>query len=191
LLKLPPSTPSSDRNGEPETPAVAYEDKRTITVLIAYAPKNRLYLENVLFLLRALNSQLSHAGEKWHDLEIIVQLYDVTTDLNNITDTVNSANPFQPYQLIILLLSREFVGLDFCYSKQMEAVFKDSQVGKKLLCVLLNVCTLKGYPFSILPQSCYLPGAQRPVSAGSGRRDRMYQEIADGIERAIDYLQMR
>jgi hypothetical protein len=73
----------------------------------------------------------------------------------------------------------------------MEAVFKDPQVGRKLLCVLLQVCTLKGYPFSTLPRSCYLPGDQRPVSASGGRKDKMYQEIADGIERAIDYLQIR
>lgn len=191
LSALPASTPSADTSLPSQAPAtVDDEKKRTMAILIAHAPENASSLKNMLFLLNALKYQLCSKGQKWANLDIDVQPYDVTRDLSGITDTAKSDNPLQPYQLIILLLSLEFVAQPFCYSEQMKAVFEDPQVERRLLCIPLRECPLKGYPFSLLPRSCYLPGNQRPVGVGNVKH-KAYMEIANGIEKAVDDLKIR
>lgn len=172
-------------------PATEDENKKTITALVAYAPENISYLKIIMSLINALIHQFCHENEKWHNLDIKVDEYDITRSLSEITDTANSNDPLKPYQLIILLLSFESVGLDFYYSEQMRPVFENhKQIQNRLRCVLLHPCTLAGYPFRSLPQSCYLPTNQQPIVKWDKEPEAL-ANISSGLERAIDFLSAR
>src|SRR6266700_3113066 len=103
------------------------EYKTTISILIAHAPEDVLCLEKIMRSINALKNQLCHKHRKWDGLDIIVQPYDITKALGWITDTADSPDPLQPFHLVVLLLSLDFVGSEFSYSEQMETVFKNHQ----------------------------------------------------------------
>jgi len=96
-------------------------------------------------------------------------------------DYVDTAN------LILLLISQEFIASDFCYSKQIiRAVERHRQ---KNVChvipILLRPASLwRGTPFGHLP---FLPKSGQPVSRCDP--DDAFDEIATYVKSKLDSLQ--
>lgn len=185
-----PAQPRGD-SVQSQVSSVDGEYKTTISILIAHAPASEdvLCLEKIMRSINALKNQLCHKNRKWDGLDIVVQPYAITKALSWITDTADSPDPLQPYHLVILLLSLDFVGSEFCYCEQMETVFKNHQNGKRLLCVPLSECPLEGYPFDLLSEACYLPPMQRPISSWE-REGEAYREVYNGIRSTIEHWRL-
>ncbi len=188
-----PDRSAAHVSSQPQT--VQEEDneyKQTIIVFIAYAPSDKYYYTQLMNRINSTIYQLCKKGRKWSDLNIIIEPFDITTSLSMITDTAHSNDPLQPYQLVLWLLSSEFVGHPFCYSENLAPTILH-QGYRRLLCILLHECFLDGYPFDTVPSECYLPTNQLPISSweGKGGEHQAFNNITVKIVDAINKLLLR
>ena len=143
------------------------------SVFISYAHEDQQYLASLLKHLNALIRQ--NIISRWYDGDILPG----TEWRNQIMHHV------QTDQIILLLISADFMASDFCYSVEMEAAIKRHDAGQaRVIPILLRPTDWQGTPFAKLQM---LPTAAKAVSTWSDR-DAAFIDVVKGIRRAIQDL---
>jgi hypothetical protein len=86
-------------------------------------------------------------------------------------------------QIILLLISADFLASDYCYSLEMKLALELHQAKTALVIpILLRPCDWQGSPFSMLQM---LPKDDKPVTLWSNQ-DSAFFDVATGIRKAIE-----
>lgn len=103
-----------------------------------------------------------NAGEEWHE-KIMGEL--------------------RTSQIIILLVSSDFISSAFCYEKEMEAAMEMYRSGQAIVIpVLLRSCNCKGHPFYSLQM---VPSGR---AVDDGNTDTAFAHVIEHIEASVDRL---
>lgn len=95
---------------------------------------------------------------------------------------------FKRADLILLLVSADFVASDYCYEIEMKTALEREKKGEaKVVPVILRECKWKQSPFAELQS---LPKDAEPVANWSNR-DKAWTNVADGIEKLVGQLRQR
>jgi hypothetical protein len=148
--------------------------RRPITIFVAYAPDDERYRQ----LLERELWTLSRQG-----LNIIWDFFNVTTSLDLIMDT---DNPLDMSDLILLLVSPDFVSLDFCYNQAMQQAVDRHKRGAWVSPILLRKSRWERTPFGIKPLPV-LPKNRVPVKEWLDE-DAAFFDISEGIIRGVKHL---
>jgi hypothetical protein len=88
-------------------------------------------------------------------------------------------------QIILLLVSADFINSDFCYSIEMEqAIARHDANQARVIPIIVRPVDWKGAPFAKLQA---LPTRGKPVARWP-THDDAFEDIVQGIRRAIDDL---
>ncbi len=101
------------------------------------------------------------AGEEWKDA---------------IDGNLESAD------IILLLVSADFIASDYCYEKEMKRAMERHEKGAKVIPIILRACDWKSAPFGKVQG---LPKDAKPVMKWKDR-DEAWNDVAQGIRRAIE-----
>lgn len=147
-------------------------------VFISYAHEDRPYLNELTAHLSIL--QKRKLISTWNDTDISPG----TEWKPQIMERLNRA------QIILLLISADFINSDFAYGKEMELAIRRHKANQaRVIPIILRSVYWKGAPFDILD---VLPlDANKKVKpiVNWARRDDGYLNIVEGIARAIDNLE--
>jgi energy-coupling factor transporter ATP-binding protein EcfA2 len=112
----------------------------------------------------------------WHDRNITAG----TDWAQAIDDNLNTAN------IILLLISSDFLALDYCYDKEMTRALENHTQGTaRVIPIILRPCDWHSAPFGKLQA---LPKDAKPVTQWSDP-DEAFTHIAQGIRKAVAELQ--
>jgi predicted aspartyl protease len=112
----------------------------------------------------------------WHDRRISAG----TGWTGEIDDHLNRAD------IILLLISAEFIASDYCYDKEMTRAMERHETGEaRVIPVILRPCDWAGAPFGKLQG---LPKDMKPVTSWTSR-DEAFKGVAVGIRKAAQELQ--
>ena len=144
-----------------------------VEVFISYSHKDRRFRDRLATHLSNLRNQ-----------EIISDWYD--GDIPPGTEwEPQITNHLQTAQIILLLISADFMASKFCYSIELkEAIARHDAKQACVIPIILRPTDWEGAPFEKLQ---VLPSDARPVSAWSSR-DAAFQNVVKGIRRAIQDL---
>ena len=143
------------------------------SVFISYAHEDQQYLAGLLKHLNALIRQ--NIISKWYDGDILPG----TEWRNQIMQHV------QTDQIILLLISADFMASDFCYSFEMEEAIRRHDAGQaRVIPIPLRPTDWQGTPFAKLQM---LPTAAKAVSTWPDR-DAAFIDVVKGIRKAIQDL---
>ena len=111
----------------------------------------------------------------WHDREIMPgEEWEQAIDMH-----LNTAN------LILLLISSDFMNSDYCYGKEMQRALERHREGTcRVIPILLRPTYWEGAPFSSLQ---LLPTDARPITRWPDR-DEAFQDVVTEISRTIKDL---
>ncbi|HEY9824683.1 MAG TPA: TIR domain-containing protein [Stenomitos sp.] len=88
-------------------------------------------------------------------------------------------------QIILLLISPDFMASDYCYDIEMQrAITRHDEGTARVIPVILRPCDWKDSPFSKLQA---LPKEAKPITTWSDR-DSAFLDVVQGIRRAVDSL---
>lgn len=152
--------------------------KRTIEVFYSYAHKDeklRKKLEMQLSLLK----QQGHITN-WHDRKI-----DAGQEwANKINEHLNTAD------IILLLVSPDFLASDYCYSTEMKRALERHENGEaRVIPIILRPVDWENAPFSGLQA---LPQDGKPVTNRSwGSQDEALLDVAKGIRKVVEEINNR
>ncbi|HEU5381899.1 MAG TPA: toll/interleukin-1 receptor domain-containing protein [Ktedonobacteraceae bacterium] len=141
-----------------------------VEVLLCYAHKDARLLNN----LKAHLKSLQHEGliALWHDRNITAG----KDWAREIDEHLNTA------QIILLLVSSDFINSDYCYSVEMErALERDKQGEVCAIPIILRPCDWDNSPLSKLQA---LPKDGKPITTW-GNRDSAFLDVAKGLRRVI------
>lgn len=142
-------------------------------VFISYAHKDRKFLDELATHLSNLRNQ--GVISDWHDGDILPG----TEWKPQIMDHLQTA------QIILLLISADFMASKFCYSIELqEAIARHDADQARVIPILLRPTDWEGAPFAKLQM---LPSDAKPVNAWSSR-DAAFKNVVTGIRRAIQNL---
>lgn len=143
------------------------------TVFISYAHEDKHYVAGLLKHL----SNLIRQGliSKWYDGDILPGTEWRAQIMNHVkTD-----------QIILLLISADFIASDFCYSVEMGEALKRHDAGQaRVIPIILRPTDWQGTPFAKIQ---VLPSSAKAVSTWSDR-DSAFIDVVNGIRRAIEDL---
>lgn len=149
------------------------EDIVALEVFISYSQKDiRLRNELTKHL-----SNLRNQGiiSDWHEGNITAG----TEWKSQILNHLNTA------QVILLLISADFMASDFCYSIEMkQAIARHDANQARVIPIILKPADWKGSPFEKLQA---LPTSNKPISTWKNR-DEAFKDVVDGIREAIQDL---
>jgi TIR domain/CHAT domain len=166
----PTATPPSDLPGVKE--AVEAE-KPPVEVFISYSHKDKLLRDRLAVQLSNLRRQ--GVIRDWFDGDIIPG----TEWRKQIQQHLESA------QIILLLISADFMASEFCYSIEMARAIQRHKAGEaRVLPILLRPTDYEGAPFTEL---LMLPTDAKPVTRWTNQDDA-FEDIVRGIRRAINEL---
>ena len=87
--------------------------------------------------------------------------------------------------IILLLVSADFLGSDYCYDVEMRrAMERDRDGTARVIPVILRPCDWVSAPFGRLQA---LPTDARPIASWQDK-DQAFTDIAHGIRRAVEEL---
>jgi internalin A len=90
--------------------------------------------------------------------------------------------------VILLLVSADFINSDYCYSKEMTMALEREKAGKaRVIPVILRDCNWKDAPFGGLQG---LPKDLKAVTLWPDR-DSAWKDVSEGIERAINSIRAK
>lgn len=114
----------------------------------------------------------------WHDRRIIAG----EEWARAIDDNLEAAD------IILLLISPDFIASDYCYDIEMKRAVERHEVGEAVVIpVILRSCVWQGAPFGKIQG---LPRDAKPV-ASAANRDEAFTEVVAGIQRAVKKLGSR
>jgi len=142
-------------------------------VFISYAHEDQALLKELEKHLATLKRQNIIAS--WYDGNIMPG----TEWESQIMERLNSA------QIILLLVSADFINSDFCYSIEMEQALARQEADQaRVIPIILRPVDWKGTPFAKLQA---LPTGDKPVTRWS-THDDAFLNVVQGIRNAIDDL---
>ena len=140
-----------------------------IAVFYSYSHKDEALRERLEVHLKLLKRQ--GIIEDWHDRRISAG----TEWEGQINQYLESA------QLILLLISADFLASDYCYDKEMQRALARHEAGEaRVIPIMLRSVDLTGAPFSKLQA---LPKDAKPVDTWPNQ-DAAFTNIAQGIRQA-------
>lgn len=98
------------------------------------------------------------------------------------------AENLEAADIILLLISSDFIASDYCYKVEMERAVERHDAGEAVVIpVILRSCVWQGAPFGKIQG---LPLGVKPV-ASAANRDEAFTEVVTGIQRAVEKLRLR
>ncbi|MEJ7736113.1 MAG: toll/interleukin-1 receptor domain-containing protein [Chitinophagaceae bacterium] len=141
-----------------------------INVFISYSHKDENYKDDLETHLKI--HERNGLIFSWHDRKI-----NASQDWSFEID-----NALQNSQLILLLISPDFIASDYCYEKEMMEAIKMHKSNKaKVIPLILRPCNFTNTPFAKLQA---LPKNAKPISLWENK-DEAYLDISRGIEKLI------
>lgn len=166
----PTATPPPDQagaNGELEA------KKPPVEVFISYSHEDKLLRNQLAIQLSNLRRQ--EVIRDWFDGDIIPGM----EWREQIQQHLEHA------QIILLLISADFMASEFCYSIEMTQAIQKHKDGKaRVLPILLRPTDFEGAPFAKL---LMLPTDAKPITKWTNKDDA-FEDIVKGIRRAINEL---
>lgn len=149
---------------------------RAVRLFYSYSHKDETFRNQL-----ETHLKLLHRGgfiEAWHDRKI-----GAGDDWRqSIDDNLNRAD------IILLLVSADFIASDYCYEKEMEAALMRQDRGEaRVVPIIVRDVNWGKTPFSKLQA---LPKDGRAVSLW-GKRDSAWRNVAEGIERLTEEIQKK
>src|SRR6266487_85143 len=142
-------------------------------VFISYARADKKYLTELIKHLQ--NLQRQKLISTWHDGDISPG----TEWETQLMDRLNKA------QIILLLISADFIASDFCYRKEMELAIQRHDVNQaRVLPIILRPVDWKGAPFAKIQA---LPTDAKAVTRWP-TLDDAFEDVVKGIRNAIKDL---
>jgi len=143
-----------------------------VEIFCCYAHEDRSYL---LKLKKQLTPLLRRQliNNIWSDVDISPGM-DWEREINKHLNTA---------QIILLLVSPDFIASDYCYSTEMARAIERHERGEaKVIPVILRPVSWRETPFAKLQA---LPAGTRPVTDWQNR-DKAFRDVAEGIHRAVE-----
>jgi len=140
------------------------------STFVSYSQKDERYRQRLDIALSQL--QRSKLISVWYDRKILPgQEWDREIDKN-----LESAD------IILLLISPDFIASDYAYGREMERAVQRHQSGSaKVVPIILRPCDWQSSPFGMLQA---LPSKGRPVSNWANR-DQAWLDVVQGLRRLI------
>jgi hypothetical protein len=141
-----------------------------VLVFYSYSHKDERYRNQLSVSL----STLRRAGaiEEWYDRRI--------TAGNQWADEI--AQQLDAAQLILLLVSLDFIGSDYCYGKEMTRALERNNEGEaRVIPIIVRPCEISGTPFAKLQA---LPTDAKPVTIWTNR-DKAWLNVLQGISQVV------
>ena len=158
-------------------PMRAASRREAIRVAFSYSHKDEELRDQLETHLKLL--QRHHLISTWHDRKIFGgEKWEGVIDDN-----------FRRADLILLLVSADFVGSDYCYQTEMGLALQREAKGEaRVVPVILRSCDdWKGAPFGRLQS---LPKDGKPVTSWPNR-DEAWTDVAAGIRKVAEELHLR
>jgi HEAT repeat protein len=150
------------------------QNTQSMKLFFSYAHKDEPLRDELAKHLSLLKRQ--NIITDWHDRNITAG----TDWAQAIDDNLNTAN------IILLLISSDFLASDYCYDKEMtRALEHHTQGTARIIPIILRPCDWHSAPFGKLQA---LPKDARPVTQWADQ-DEAFLNIAQGIRKAVAELQ--
>ena len=169
-------------NGVEEPPRRECEPMReaagreAIRVAFSYSHKDEELRDQLETHLKLLQRQ--GVISTWHDRKILGG-----EDWAGVID-----DNFKRADLILLLVSADFLASDYCYQTEMRMALEREAKGEaRVVPVILRACDWKGAPFGKLQG---FPKDMKPVTSWSNR-DEAWTDVAAGIRKVAEQLRSR
>lgn len=147
-----------------------------VRVAFSYSHKDEELRDQLETHLKLL--QRSGFISSWHDRRIMPG--------DNWKDQID--DNFKQADLILLLVSADFIASDYCYDVEMKMALKRESSGDaRVAPVILRACEWREAPFGKLQA---LPKDGKGVTSW-GNRDEAWNDVATGIRRAVEELRQR
>ncbi len=150
-----------------------------VKIFCCYAHEDEAFLNKLKSHLKPLQRQ--GLIEIWNDRDI-----SAGTDIEKeISLQLNSA------QIILLLISSDFMASDYCYGIEMQRAIERHNRGEaRVIPIILRPVYRQGTPFSVLQ---VLPLNGKPIIERSSRhgREKAFLEVTIGIKEACDEIEKR
>ena len=154
-------------------PQVAPKIAGPIEVFYSYSHKDEELRERLETHLKLLQRQGVIKG--WHD-----RLISAGTEWAGQID-----HYLESSQIILLLISADFLASDYCYDKEMKRALERHEAGEaRVIPIILRPVDWKGAPFSHLQA---LPKDAKPLTQWPDR-DAAFTNIAEGIRKVAEEL---
>ncbi len=162
----------------PPPPPPSSKGIKSIEIFFSYSHKDKKYrleLENYLSHLKRISSARSWRIEAWHDGEIGAGR-EYAKEINKHLSEA---------QIILLLISQEFIASEYCYDIEMQKALARHEAGEaRVIPIILRPAIWKGTPIDKLQA---LPTDAKPITRWS-RREDAFMDIARGIQKEIEKL---
>jgi hypothetical protein len=146
-------------------------ERESIRVAFSYSHKDEELRKDLEIHLKLLERQ--GLISSWHDRKIIPgdRWKDVIDD------------NFKRADIIILLISADFIASDYCYEVEMKTALERHEKGEaRIVPIIARDCQWKKTPFGNLQ---VLPKDSKPVNSWPDR-DEVLRSVADNIEKIIE-----
>jgi hypothetical protein len=98
------------------------------------------------------------------------------------------AENLEAADIILLLVSSDFIASDYCYKIEMERAVERHDAGEAVVIpVILRSCVWQGAPFGKIQA---LPRDAKPVTSAANR-DEAFTDVVTGVHRAVEKLRSR
>ncbi|MFK8102796.1 MAG: WG repeat-containing protein [Saprospiraceae bacterium] len=144
-----------------------------INIFIAYAREDKAYLEELRVQLSILE-RIKLVDKIWYD-----GLIQAGTNWEN---EIHQA--LENSDIILLLVSADFIASDFCYDKEMKRAIELNETGKvRTIPIILRPCLWERTPLSVLEA---LPEGAFPIASTHWEdKDEPYKLVVEAIEKII------
>ena len=157
-------------NNQVQYPSTAKTVSRAVTLFYSYSHKDEKHRESLEIHL----SLLKRAGilKEWHDRKIAPgQEWEEVLDKN-----------LENSDVIVLLVSSDFIASDYCYEKEMKRAVERHDKGEATVVpIIVRPCDWKDTPFGKLQA---LPKDAKPITKWKNK-DEAWLDVAKGIRKAI------
>lgn len=154
-------------------PDICMSTVASITVFISYAQEDEAYCLNLGKHLQAMQRQ--QLVQVWHRRNISAGT-DWTQQIDKYLDTAD---------VILLLISSDFLASDYCYSIEMQRAMKRHETRKaRVVPIILRHVDWRDVPFARLPA---LPTGGKPVTEWS-TPDQAFLDVVEGVKRIVREL---
>lgn len=149
------------------------QPQKTLNIAICYAHEDDALRERLVKQLSVLRRQGLIA--LWHDREISAGkewTYELSTQINKA-------------QIILLLISADFIASDYCYSIEMRQAIERHERGEaRVIPIILRHVYWQGTPFGKLQT---LPLDAQPIMASNWNTlDEAFFNVAEGIRKVVE-----
>ena len=146
--------------------------RESIEIFCCYAHKDQNLLRELEFKLASLKR--THPIKLWYDANISPGMdweNEVHLHLNQT-------------QIVLLLVSPDFMDSDYCYSVTKRAMERQKRDGTKVIPIIMRPVYWKSAPFGSLPA---FPTEEKPVTTWNNR-DEALLDVAEGIRKVVETM---